>query len=61
MIAPVFQCMCDHSLGAQRLPRLIGASRAKELCFTGRRVSAETAAQIGLVDHVVSEGRAYEK
>jgi enoyl-CoA hydratase len=39
--------------GTQRLPRLIGANRAKEMIFTGRMITAAEAAQFGLVNKVV--------
>ena len=40
--------------GTQRLLRLVGPAKAKELVFTGRMVSAEEAFQLGLVNNVIS-------
>jgi enoyl-CoA hydratase len=39
--------------GSQRLARLIGPSRAKEICWSGRQVRADEAHQLGILDRVV--------
>lgn len=52
----------NHSAGGtQRLPRIIGVPKAKELIFTAKRIDAEEAQNIGLVNYAVEKGKSYEK
>jgi enoyl-CoA hydratase/carnithine racemase len=45
--------------GTQRLPRLVGPAKAKDIVFSGRMVPAAEALAIGLVDQVVPDGSVY--
>jgi enoyl-CoA hydratase/carnithine racemase len=47
--------------GTQRLPRLIGVTKAKELILTGRRIGAEEALDMGLVSKVVPRSSLMEE
>jgi enoyl-CoA hydratase/carnithine racemase len=46
--------------GTQRLPRLVGPAKAKEMIFTGRFVAAPEALRMGLVDQVVAPDEVYD-
>jgi enoyl-CoA hydratase/carnithine racemase len=47
--------------GTQRLPKLVGLARARDLIFSGRHVGADEALEIGLIDAVTSPDRVYEE
>ncbi|HKC79431.1 MAG TPA: enoyl-CoA hydratase-related protein, partial [Nitrosopumilaceae archaeon] len=45
--------VCPGWGGTQRLQRIVGIAKAKELIYTGRQVKADEAKEIGLVNQVV--------
>ncbi|MFZ5645314.1 MAG: enoyl-CoA hydratase-related protein [Bacillota bacterium] len=47
--------------GTQLLPRVLGRNKAKELIFTGRRITAREACELGLINHVVPPDKLMEK
>lgn len=46
--------------GSQRIPRLVGVPKAKELIFSGERISGEEAQKIGLVTHTAEDDELLE-
>ena len=46
--------------GTQRLPRLIGRGKAKEMLLMGLQLSAKEALEIGLINHIAPEGKLME-
>jgi enoyl-CoA hydratase/carnithine racemase len=47
--------------GTQRLPRLVGAGRAKDIIYSGRMVNADEALSIGLVNEVAPAAEVYSR
>lgn len=47
--------------GTQRLPRLVGPAKAKDIIYSGRFVKADEALRIGMVDEVVAADKVYER
>ncbi len=47
--------------GTQRLPKIVGIGKAKELIYTGRRIDAREALRIGLVEHVYPKAALMEE
>lgn len=47
--------------GTQRLPRLIGRGKAKELILTAKKISAKEALDIGLINEIAPEGKLIER
>lgn len=43
------------SAGTQRLPRIVGITKAKELCFLGEMISAQEALKLGLINYIYPE------
>ena len=57
-VTVTFCLLLLHSGGTQRLPRLVGISKAKEMIFTGKMISGTEAAEIGLADYAVEQNEA---
>jgi methylglutaconyl-CoA hydratase len=47
--------------GTQRLPRVIGTAKAKQLIFTAQRLTPDKAYEIGLVNECVDQGQSFDK